>query len=239
SGAVHFSFTKFSTSSSDLTLQGSALVSSKGSLKKNPSKKGKPVDHSVGRALYRSPIHIWDETTGKVASFDATFSFVSEAPAIPMLFPSSKGELNDEDDTRIGGQLGVVNDSYNVIRVTVAVENDGYRNRVDPSARPHISLPIKSVRSKKTAKWNMQTGKVGTAHISYNSVAKRLSAVVSYTGNSSSTTVSYDVLLNLAVLPSKVLVGKTATGLYKDHVETNTILSWSFTSKLKTNSIAD
>nr|P81637.1 RecName: Full=Lectin alpha chain; Contains: RecName: Full=Lectin beta chain; Contains: RecName: Full=Lectin gamma-1 chain; Contains: RecName: Full=Lectin gamma-2 chain [Dioclea guianensis] len=118
----------------------------------------------------------------------------------------------------------------------VAVELDSYPNTDigDPSY-PHIGIDIKSIRSKSTARWNMQTGKVGTAHISYNSVAKRLSAVVSYTG-SSSTTVSYDVDLN-NVLPEWVRVGLSATtGLYK---ETNTILSWSFTSKLKTNSIAD
>nr|AAB28242.1 concanavalin A-like lectin [Canavalia virosa, seeds, Peptide, 237 aa] [Canavalia cathartica]prf//2009393A lectin [Canavalia cathartica] len=115
----------------------------------------------------------------------------------------------------------------------VAVELDTYPNTDigDPSY-PHIGIDIKSVRSKKTAKWNMQNGKVGTAHIIYNSVGKRLSAVVSYP-NGDSATVSYDVDLD-NVLPEWVRVGLSAsTGLYK---ETNTILSWSFTSKLKSNS---
>nr|1MVQ_A Chain A, lectin, isoform 1 [Cratylia mollis] len=118
----------------------------------------------------------------------------------------------------------------------VAVELDTYPNTDigDPSYQ-HIGINIKSIRSKATTRWDVQNGKVGTAHISYNSVAKRLSAVVSYPGGSSAT-VSYDVDLN-NILPEWVRVGLSAsTGLYK---ETNTILSWSFTSKLKSNSTAD
>nr|CAA25787.1 conA precursor [Canavalia ensiformis]prf//1102245B concanavalin A precursor [Canavalia sp.] len=250
--ALHFMFNQFSKDQKDLILQGDATTGTEGNLRlTRVSSNGSPQGSSVGRALFYAPVHIW-ESSAVVASFEATFTFLIKSPdshpadGIAFFISNIDSSIPSGSTGRL---LGLFPDA-NVIRnsttidfnaaynadTIVAVELDTYPNTDigDPSY-PHIGIDIKSVRSKKTAKWNMQNGKVGTAHIIYNSVDKRLSAVVSYP-NADSATVSYDVDLD-NVLPEWVRVGLSAsTGLYK---ETNTILSWSFTSKLKSNEIPD
>nr|CAM91961.1 lectin precursor [Dioclea guianensis] len=250
--SLHFSFSQFSQNPKDLILQGDATTDSDGNLQlTRVSSDGSPQGSSVGRALFYAPVHIW-EKSAVVASFDATFTFLIKSPdrdpadGITFFIANTDTSIPSGSGGRLLGlfpDANIIKNSTNLdfnaaynADTIVAVELDSYPNTDigDPSY-PHIGIDIKSIRSKSTARWNMQTGKVGTAHISYNSVAKRLSAVVSYSGTSS-TTVSYDVDLN-NVLPEWVRVGLSATtGLYK---ETNTILSWSFTSKLKTNQLQD
>nr|P58906.2 RecName: Full=Lectin CaBo; AltName: Full=Lectin Cbo; Flags: Precursor [Canavalia bonariensis] len=246
--ALHFTFNQFSKDQKDLILQGDATTGTDGNLElTRVSSNGSPQGNSVGRALFYAPVHIW-ESSAVVASFDATFKFLIKSPDsepadgitffianIDSSIPSGSGGrlLGLFPDANIIKNSTTIdfNAAYNADTI-VAVELDTYPNTDigDPNY-PHIGIDIKSIRSKKTTRWNIQNGKVGTAHINYNSVGKRLSAIVSYP-NSDSATVSYDVDLD-NVLPEWVRVGLSATtGLYK---ETNTILSWSFTSKLKSN----
>jgi hypothetical protein len=72
---VSFNFTNVKTTNSDIILQGTAKISSSGVLELTD-----PYDPKVfvGRALYTLPVPIWDASTGNVASFITTFSFILE-----------------------------------------------------------------------------------------------------------------------------------------------------------------
>ncbi|MQK22378.1 hypothetical protein EI013_28840, partial [Escherichia coli] len=80
SEVLSFSFTNFGTNQKNLILQGDALVTSTGKLQLTMVENDKPVSNSIGRALYDTPIHIWDKSSGNVASFATFFSFVINAP---------------------------------------------------------------------------------------------------------------------------------------------------------------
>nr|4WV8_A Chain A, Seed lectin [Vatairea macrocarpa]4WV8_B Chain B, Seed lectin [Vatairea macrocarpa]4WV8_C Chain C, Seed lectin [Vatairea macrocarpa]4WV8_D Chain D, Seed lectin [Vatairea macrocarpa] len=233
SEVVSFSFTKFNPNPKDIILQGDALVTSKGKLQLTKVKDGKPVDHSLGRALYAAPIHIWDDSTDRVASFATSFSFVVEAPdesktADGIAFFLAPPDTQPQKD---GGFLGLFNDSNKSIQ-TVAVEFDTFSNTWDPSAR-HIGINVNSIESMKYVKWGWENGKVANVYISYEASTKTLTASLTYPSNATSYIVSANVDLKSA-LPEWVRVGFSATsGLSRDHVETHDVLDWSFTSTLQ------
>ncbi|XP_027365786.1 LOW QUALITY PROTEIN: mannose/glucose-specific lectin Cramoll-like [Abrus precatorius] len=242
--SLSFTFDQFVPNPQDLILQGDAKTTKVLELTKLDASGG-PVSDSVGRALYYAPVHLWDSSAVE-ASFRTTFTFTISstnpgdglaffiAPVDTSIPPNSHGKL-----LGLFPNTNVLKNSTSYNKVdfkassnqVVAVEFDSYVNLNpdigDPNYK-HIGIDVNSIRSKTTARWNWQNGKVATAHISYNSVAKRLSVVTTYPG-SAPVELSHEIELN-TVLPDWVRVGLSAsTGQAK---ESNTVLSWSFTSGL-------
>nr|BAA36416.1 lectin-related polypeptide [Robinia pseudoacacia] len=225
---ISFDFTKFTQS--DITLQGSAQILSNGILALtkhvNPS-------WSEGRALYTEPIPIWDASTGNVASFVTSFSFVVQDipgrnPADGIVFFLAPPDTEIPNNSS-GGKLGIV-DGNNAFNQFVGVEFDSYINDWDADSA-HIGIDVNSLISLKTVKWNRVSGSLVNVGIIYDSLTKTLSVAVTH-ANGQISTIAQVVDLK-AVLPEKVRVGfsaATTSGGQQIH----DIHSWSFTSNLET-----
>nr|Q42372.1 RecName: Full=Bark agglutinin I polypeptide B; AltName: Full=LECRPA2; AltName: Full=RPbAI; Flags: Precursor [Robinia pseudoacacia]AAA80182.1 lectin [Robinia pseudoacacia]BAA04604.1 lectin precursor [Robinia pseudoacacia]BAA36413.1 lectin [Robinia pseudoacacia] len=235
-GSLSFSFPKFKHSQPDLIFQSDALVTSKGVLQLTTVNDGRPVYDSIGRVLYAAPFQIWDSTTGNVASFVTSFSFIIKAPnegktADGLVF--FLAPVGSTQPLKGGGLLGLFKDeSYNKSNQIVAVEFDTFRNVAwDPNGI-HMGIDVNSIQSVRTVRWDWANGEVANVFISYEASTKSLTASLVYPSLEKSFILSAIVDLK-KVLPEWVRVGFTATtGLSEDYVQTNDVLSWSFESNL-------
>nr|AFK41013.1 unknown [Lotus japonicus] len=228
--AISSNFTEF-TDDGSLIIQGDAKIWADGSL-------ALPTDPSVGfttsRALYATPVPIWDSTTGNVASFVTSFSFIIKDfedynPADGLVFFLAPfGTEIPKEST--GGRFGIINgkDAFNQI---VAVEFDTFINPWDSSPR-HIGIDVNSLISLKTVPWNKVAGSLEKVTIIYDSQTKTLSVLVIHE-NGQISTISQEIDLKV-VLPEEVSVGFSATTTSGGR-ERHDIYSWSFTSTLNTN----
>ncbi|XP_054824122.1 LOW QUALITY PROTEIN: lectin 10-like, partial [Prosopis cineraria] len=203
--------------------------------------------NSVGRAVYFTPIHLWDRYTGNVADFTTEFTFVVDSGG-PLLhgdglvfFISPVESALHIPVNSSGGYLGLFNpeNAFNPNRNrVVAVELDSFGNEWDPvqeSLAAHVGIDVNSLRSVKTADWPINSvprGSLGKARISYDSKTKELSVTIIYDGTKQGRVVSLSQIVDLkSVLPEWVRIGfSAATG---DLVESHDILSWSFSSSLR------
>ncbi|KAK7393186.1 hypothetical protein VNO78_21694 [Psophocarpus tetragonolobus] len=136
-----------------------------------------PVWNSIGRALYAEAVHIWDNTTGNVASFETRFSFSIRQPfphpsngfAFVMAPPNTKPGDG-------GGSLGIFKPpfAYHVL----AVEFDTFRNSWDPPQVPHIGIDVNSIISTKTLPFQFDNGGVGIVVIKYDASTKILNVAL-------------------------------------------------------------
>ncbi|KAF8702607.1 hypothetical protein HU200_032993 [Digitaria exilis] len=111
---------------------------------------------STGRLAYEKPVQLWDDSTGKVASFTSNFTFVirprnSTAQADGMAFFVGTYPPTLPQDSN-GGFLGLVNNPNNpantIFPPTVAVEFDALRNTWDPNDTiNHVGVDVNSVTS--------------------------------------------------------------------------------------------
>ncbi|KAK7343860.1 hypothetical protein VNO77_12942 [Canavalia gladiata] len=246
---VSFNFESFSPDQEDLILQGDASISNNMLQMTKLDSNESPMGHSVGRAMFYAPVRLW-ESSAVEASFETTFTFKMSTPdddsspgdgmaffiaspdtTIPPcsdgmllgLFPNTE-PLKNSSSSSCKNQITLdFNDNL------VAVEFDTFPNEhIDPDCK-HIGIDVNSIISKNTTKFEWQNGKVATAHINYNSASQRLAVVATYPGTTPKM-LFYDMQLN-AILPQWVRVGFSAsTG---QNVQTNTILSWSFTSRFE------
>jgi len=127
---VSFTVSKFSPRQQNLIFQGDAAISPSGVLRLTKVDSiDVPTTGSLGRALYATPIQIWDSETGKVASWATSFKFNVFSPdktadglAFFLAPVGSKPQYK-------AGFLGLFNsDSKNMSLQTVAVEFDTYYN---------------------------------------------------------------------------------------------------------------
>jgi hypothetical protein len=227
---VSFDLAEYTSGKKKLTLQGNALI------KENHLELTSIQDDPytiVGRALYPTPVPIWDKTTGNVASFVSSFSFSlvpvgGLQPADGLIFflapPNSVIPKNTH-----GGDLGVV-DETTAFNQFVGVEFDNYHNEWDPN-NAHIGIDVNSLISSKIGTWNTEIGVLFNVNIIYDSLSKTLSvSLIDELGQVS--TVAQVVDLK-DVLPETVSIGlsaATSTGHRQIHV----IETWSFKSILKT-----
>nr|AAP03086.1 lectin [Galega orientalis] len=232
---VSFNFPKFTQGEPTLNLQGSAKISDSGNLVLTIPTDPKEI---VGRALYTKPVPIWDSTTGNVASFVTTFSFIfedveSKTPADGLVFFLSPPNTKIPNNSA-GGNLGVV-DGLHAFNQFVGVEFDNYVNEWDPK-HPHIGIDVNSLISLKTTTWNKVSSVSSNTwvkvSIAYDSLSKTLSVVV-IGENGQITTVDQVVDLK-DVLPETVSVGFSAS-TSKNARQIHLIHSWSFSSSLKTS----
>ncbi|XP_058763818.1 non-seed lectin-like [Vicia villosa] len=238
--ALSFSFTKFSPRNPAITLQGDAQILSNGVLALTNST---PLPPSItlpttGRTLYTTPLTLWDNVTGNVASFVTSFSFAianaeGRSPTDGLVFFIAPKDtvIPDNSDSLY---FGVV-DSKTSVNQFVGVEFDLYSNSFDPYNR-HIGIDINSLISTKTVKWNWVSGSLTKVTIIYDSPSNALTVVVTY-ANGKISTISQAVDLK-AVLPNIVRIGFSATSI---NGAAHNIHSWSFRSNLEktTSSVSD
>ncbi|XP_013459895.3 putative bark agglutinin LECRPA3 [Medicago truncatula] len=221
-----FDFQNFTSGQSDLIMQGSTAILPNGVMALT-----NPTNPNTGRVLYSNSVPIWDRTTGHVASFIASFSFVVEdyqgyMPADGIIFFLASHDTVIPPNSG-GKYLGVV-DGQNAFNQFVGVEFDSYANQYDPKY-PHIGIDVNSLISRRTTTWNKVSGSLVKVNIIYDPLSKQL-MVASTNNNGPISTIAHAVDLK-AVLPENVKVGLSAS-ITSNGRQTQHIHSWSFTSTL-------
>nr|1OFS_A Chain A, Pea Lectin Alpha Chain [Pisum sativum]1OFS_C Chain C, Pea Lectin Alpha Chain [Pisum sativum] len=174
-----FLITKFSPDQQNLIFQGDGYTT------KEKLTLTKAVKNTVGRALYSSPIHIWDRETGNVANFVTSFTFVINAPNsynVADGFTFFIAPVDTKPQTG-GGYLGVFNSAeYDKTTQTVAVEFDTFYNAAwDPSNRDrHIGIDVNSIKSVNTKSWKLQNGEEANVVIAFNAATNVLTVSLTY-----------------------------------------------------------
>nr|P02874.1 RecName: Full=Lectin [Onobrychis viciifolia] len=230
---VSFDFSKFLSGQENLILQGDTVTDdSNRCLVLTRENNGRPVQDSVGRVLYQTPIHLWDKQIDKEASFETSFTFFIYRENINrggdgitfFLAPT------DTQPKSGGGYLGIFKDAESNETV-VAVEFDTFSNRWDP-ANSHIGINVNSVKSKITTPWGLKNDYF-TVTITYD--ATRSLSVSSFYRNKPDDIFTVKASVHLRdALPQWVRIGlSAATG---DLVEQHRLYSWSFKSVLPLDS---
>ncbi|CAL5358212.1 unnamed protein product [Camellia sinensis] len=179
---------------------------------------------SAGRATYKDPLFLWDNTSGKLTDFNTYFSFVIDsigsydfADGITFFLVPNGSTPN----ITVGGSIGlpIGPPTYVAISPFVAVEFDTYQRLCLGPSRHHTNNPY---------------GLENEAWISYNSSSQNLSVILrtGSVNNSNSTESSISFVVDLkTMLPEWVTIGfSAATGLF---FEKNNIKSWTFNSTLQ------
>uniref|UniRef100_M8D5M0 non-specific serine/threonine protein kinase n=1 Tax=Aegilops tauschii TaxID=37682 RepID=M8D5M0_AEGTA len=211
--------------------------------------------YSAGRASYGRPVPLWDNATGKVASFSSNFTFqIRPQNETHEKFPGEKCDFNSSDGmadgmafflarypSRIppnsyGMNLALFNDSNNLNATgddrVVAVEFDTYFSPMDHSNN-HVGIDVDSINSKAYTNVTKRLGSdnaVVTVEVSYDNRTGVLVAHLQISGDERWYTVSMSVDMKKE-LPQQVAVGFSgASGIC---IELHQVLSWSFSSTLE------
>ena len=253
--SISFNFLSFNTDI-NLTLLGDAFTNPDGRLHLTKDTLDGSIGGSVGRALYHEPVHLWDNSKGKlkVTDFTSNFSFVIKAldinnagDGLAFFISPFNSSIPDPNNT-LGGYLGLfsneaaINGTQNQI---IAVEFDTYPNRGwdtnDTGAPPHMGIDINSIVSKVNVTLprsiNITNGSTTNVWVSYNSTSKNLSVLLtSDTKPAYSWNASLSYIVDLTILPEWVSVGfSAATG---SSIELHQILYWSFNSTLEAGDVS-
>ncbi|XP_019195052.1 PREDICTED: L-type lectin-domain containing receptor kinase VIII.1-like [Ipomoea nil] len=255
----HISFPDFSSKNpripQDVSLLGSAAISSEQSCLQIP-KPSQTTDlkHLAGRAIYSSPIRLFDPVTQTPASFQTTFSFQFQAPPNTSV---KTQHLDPDDDVINGGSgltfiivpdeftvgrsgpwLGMLNDVCDDNYKSVAIEFDTRRNPEfgDPNDN-HVGINLGSIVS--TAAVNasdagivLNDGSVHRAWISYDGQLRLIEIRLGADNNGFPSKPVYSGSLDLSpYLNEYMFVGFSAsTG---NHTQIHNVISWNFTSTSK------
>ncbi|KAJ1291511.1 hypothetical protein BS78_02G320600 [Paspalum vaginatum] len=197
------------------------------------------ITHSVGRAVLKDPVILWDSTTGQLADFTTRFTFMIKARITDgtygeglafFLSPYPSVVPNNSTD----GNLGLFSSSADQSETSnqiVAVEFDSHKNSWDPDDN-HVGINIHSIVSVANVTWksSIKNGSIANAWVTYKASSKNLSVFLTYKDNpqfGGNSSLSYSVDLR-KYLPNKVAIGfSAATGKL---VEVHQILYWEFNS---------
>ncbi|KAJ1375474.1 Legume lectin domain, partial [Sesbania bispinosa] len=136
SDSLSFNFANFGPDVRDIIFQGDAIQSS-GTLQLTKlDESGCPTTFSAGRVLYSAPVRLWEKSTGRLASFFTTFTFVikpvkdsdEEADGITFFIAPPESNLPSGSS---GKFLGLVNPDTALnpsLNQVVTVEFDTYTN---------------------------------------------------------------------------------------------------------------
>ncbi|KAI3780359.1 hypothetical protein L2E82_10338 [Cichorium intybus] len=244
--SITFNMTKLSTQDQyNITLEGDAYITNQG-LQVTPNEMDSSRNQTRGRATYVNPLHLWDNTSGELASFTSYFSFEIYSKSHSYYGDGLTFLLTGNNSTRNnsmivnGSSMGLPINGYTNILMNpfVAVEFDTFANQLwDPRNSsgyligPHVGISINSLASVTSQKWfhDITDGRACHAWVTYDSVSKNLS--VSVTGFHNNTVVRqelYHIIDLKSVLPEWVFFGfSAATG---DLFEKNMVISWAFNS---------
>ncbi|KAJ0600303.1 putative protein kinase RLK-Pelle-L-LEC family [Helianthus annuus] len=242
--SINFNFTNINPSyqNRDIVSEGEGSYISNEGIQVTPNEIGSVQTTRAGRATYISPLHLWDNRSGELASFSTNFTFV-----IDSMGSTNYGDgltfflVQNNTVITTGGSMGLpVNaTTHEAISQFVAVEFDTYPNAWDPkiagsnvSIGPHVGISVSSLISVRSEEWssNVTGGSVCQAWITYDSVSNNLS--VSFTGFQNNRVVRQDGLVYMVdlrkKLPEWVIFGfSAATGL---SFQKNNVRSWAFNS---------
>jgi serine/threonine protein kinase len=199
-----------------------------------------------GRAIYDSPLHLWDRSSGELADFSTNFTFIIASMNDTTVCGDGLAFFLAENNSVIttGGAMGLPVDSEtfnstfnNATHPFVAVEFDTYSNEWDPiesdnsNVGDHVGININSLISVKFAPWvnNNTGGAENRVWVNYDAASQNLSIrlVGPFNGTQIETDLYYIVDLT-QILPEWVIFGiSAATGT---RFQRNTVKSWGFTS---------
>ncbi|XP_060204018.1 L-type lectin-domain containing receptor kinase VIII.2-like [Lycium barbarum] len=248
----HISFQEFNSNNprlkQDVTLLGSAIISDEKTSVQipDPEQQG-DLKHLAGRAIYSSPVRLFDPVSQTSASFETTFSFQFEAKSNSSNETSDLGKsvggsgltfiiVPDELTVgRSGPWLGMLNDVCDDDYNTVAIEFDTRENPEfgDPNDN-HLGINLGSIVS--TAAINasdvgvqLNDGSIHRVWISYDGKKRFIDIRLAPDGRGYPSKSVYSSSLDLSpYLNEYMFVGfSAATG---NHTQIHNILSWNFTS---------
>nr|XP_043617753.1 L-type lectin-domain containing receptor kinase IX.1-like [Erigeron canadensis] len=188
--------------------------------------------YTAGRGMYNRLLHIWDKTSGELASFSTSFSFVINGNGFTDGLTFFLAENNSVAAT--GGALGLpVNSRYKVLYPFVAVEFDTLWNEEwDPASLSsndyHAGINVNSLNSSVFKKWSINATTTANfqAHVTYDSVSKSLGVSVS---DDLYGVIDLSYIIDLKdILPEWVIFGfSSGSGIWNNKV---TVASWNFNS---------
>ncbi|KAJ9552320.1 hypothetical protein OSB04_016365 [Centaurea solstitialis] len=226
----------------DIQVTGDGSYISDEGIQVTPDGIGSNRSRRAGRATYIKELHLWDETTGELASFTTDFTFVIDSMSATYYADGLTFFLAKNNSViLLGGSMGlpVNGTTIGTTNPFVAVEFDTFWNRFwDPrnssngAVGDHVGISINSLASVASQKWfsNIPDGRLCHAWIKYDSASKNFS--VSFTGFQDNTVVlqtGLQYMIDLRnVLPERVIFGfSAATG---DLFQKNNVKSWAFNS---------
>lgn len=239
-----FSLVHFDPNGHDIHYEGDAYPSNN-AIQLTRNQIDMPLNGSVGRAIYKDPLHLWESGHRNLADFTTNFSFSIDSQGSRLygdgfaFFLAPNGSSLPPFSG--GGNFGLLssneNDSDSSIANFVAIEFDTYKNKWDPSGN-HIGIDIDSLTSWSTSSWwwsDIEDGGKVQAVISYNSSSHNLTVFLvderdSEVSPTNSSTFSFNIDLR-DHLPEWVTIG--FSGSTGSSFEIHTISSWSFSSRLE------
>ncbi|KAJ7541452.1 hypothetical protein O6H91_10G060200 [Diphasiastrum complanatum] len=238
-----FSAYGFGEKSDDINLLGSASVVSDGSVRipADDGLDGAPK-YQAGRALYSSPVRMWDPNTGLPATFETAFSFAINQKSANGNGSAADGGLTfivAPDELTVGreaGWLGMLNEPCKDPSNAFAVEFDTFKNDEfgDPNDN-HVGINLASMHSKFTADASnagvlLRNGSFVTAWINYDGNSRYIEVrIANVSATERPVTPIISVPLDLSpILKEYMFVGfSAATGA---DTQIHNIVSWSFSS---------
>ncbi|KAM7470578.1 hypothetical protein LguiA_008761 [Lonicera macranthoides] len=242
STSLTFNFPNIFDHQGDITFGNNQSYISAQGLQVTPNELGIDRTQRAGRATYKTPLHLWDNSSSELAHFSTNFTFVIDSSrSRPYADGLAFFLARNNSVITTGGAIGLPVDptTINATDPFVAVEFDTFRNlgwdpmnSTNSSDFDHVGIDINSLASVQFERWfsNITGGAVNEAWVNYDATSQNLSVV--FTGFRNNRTViqsslSYTVDLR-QVLPEWVIFGFSAsTGNY---FQKNTVRSWSFTS---------
>ncbi|KAJ9552196.1 hypothetical protein OSB04_016241 [Centaurea solstitialis] len=235
--SLTFNFTNIRPNNRDIQVTGDAYISDEG-IQVTPDGIATNRRSRGGRATYIRELHLWDSTSGELASFTTDFTFVIDSMSESYYADGLTFFLAKNNSLiPLGAAMGlpVTGRAIDTRNPFVAVEFDTFWNRFwDPrnssggAIGEHVGISVNSLESVAHQKWfsNISDGRLCQAWITYDSTTKNLS--VSFTGFQNSTTVLQYLIDLRNVLPEWVIFGfSAATG---DLFQKNNVKSWAFNS---------
>ncbi|CAO2186838.1 unnamed protein product [Urochloa humidicola] len=207
----------------------------------------KDTTWSTGKIVHGQPVRLWDNSTGKVASFTSNFTFAikprNDTPQGDgmafFLLPYTPSVPQDCDAGFLGVFTNPRNPANSYFPPAVAVEFDTFKNEWDPNNTVnHIGVDVNNISSVAyTALPDGCFNQTMSAWIRYDANASTLSATLRLDDHLPGQGRLYNVTATVdfkeAGLPEDAAVGLSATT--GDFVEGHQILSWSFQSTLTTS----
>ncbi|XP_057819381.2 L-type lectin-domain containing receptor kinase VIII.2 [Cryptomeria japonica] len=235
----------------DIKLLGSASLAEDLGIIQIPAPPTDPeanISFQAGRAIFSSPVRLFDPTTTTPASFHTTFSFQIDRTATSKSGSDANGQggsgltfilVPDEVTVgRPGPWLGMLNDACEEDYKTFAVEFDTYRNEEfgDPNDN-HVGINLGSIVSNTTidaadADVSFKNGSVVRAWINYDGNRKWIDLSLGKEKDDKPSKTVYAAPLDLSsFLTEYMFVGFSAsTGRF---TQIHNILSWNFSSTSK------
>ncbi|GFP94320.1 probable L-type lectin-domain containing receptor kinase s.7 [Phtheirospermum japonicum] len=238
----HLSFTDFgpnnpTTTNQDITLLGSASISSQTGCLQIPENN---LQYSAGRAIYSSPIRLFDPNTRTPASFNTTFSFQIHNPSNtpgPVSGGLSFIIVPDEFTVgRPGPWLAMLNDVCEDESKVVAVEFDTRMNPEfgDPNDN-HVGINLGSIVSSVAINASnfglrLNDGMIHRAWLIYDGNRRFLEIYLGPDEISLPAKSAYSGNLDLSPYLNEYMFVGFSGSTGDNHTEIHSICSWNFTS---------